>query len=300
MPIRHDVYNYQDVFPPVLATSLGMRSPRGVDIDATLFSAYSGAQGITQKIVPPGAFAAAIPGSSLFRVLPRTKLAAASATNSPSLTVKAHTAQFFVPGDTLSVPVPFTQVTFANSWVAGETLTITVGGRVFSYVVPNPAPVDNTALAADVASKIAKSAINGIVDAYSAGAVLTLVSANDVADAFTVAETSSAGTALPASGNLAAGGSVGTVQSVNYNPDTNTHTITLTGNAGTALPIGTPIGDPRYSPVDLGMMSPNVAINLSWEPNTHEACFTSLTVYKDRLPHWDGQLARLFREITLV
>jgi hypothetical protein len=300
MPIRKTTFNFAEFFPPVLATPHGLRSPRGVDLDPALVSQYAGAKGILQKIVPPGVFAAAIPGSTKFRPLPRTKLAAASVTSSPTLTVKKHTAQLFVPGDTLSIPVPFAQITFAAAWVAGETLTITVGGRTFNYVVPSPAPVDNTALVADVAAKLAKSAINGLVEAFASGSVLTLASLIDQTSPFTVAETSTAGTALPASGNLAQGGAIGTVLSVTYNPDTDVHTLTLAANAAIALPIGCPIGDVRYSPVGLGIMTPNTAIDLFWEENTMAACFTSCTVYRARLPYWDGQLAALFPEITLM
>ncbi|HEY9825112.1 MAG TPA: hypothetical protein V6D19_06670 [Stenomitos sp.] len=300
MGIRRQVYSYADNFPPVWATQLGVRSPRGVDLDPALFSAYAGADGMTQEICPPGAFAAAVPGSTKFRVLPRTRLTAASATNSPTLNVSKHTAQFFIAGDTLTVAGQSTTITLANAWVAGETLTITVEGRSWVYTVPNPAPASLTLLAADIAAKLRQSSLNDLVEVVPGVGILLLISLRDVAAAFTVAETSSSGTALPSSGNFAAGASLGTVQSVTYNPNTDTHQITLSGNAATALPIGTPVGDMRYSPAGLGLMSPGVAIDLLREPNTYQACFTAMSVYRDRLPYWDGQLSRLFPEITLV
>ncbi len=301
MPIRKTTYSYAEAFPPVLATQDGLRSPRGVDLDPALVSQYAGAKNILQKILPPGVFAAAVPGSTKYRALPRTKLRVASATNSPTLQVAKHTAQLFVAGDTLTACVPFAQITFAAAYLAGETVTISLKGRTFTYVVPTPAPANNDLLVADIATKLAKSALNGVVDAVaSAGGLLFLISSIDEATAFTVAETSTAGTALPASGNLAYGGAVGTVQSVTYNPDTDAHSITLTANAALALPVGMPVGDLRYSPANLGMMTPNTGLDLLWDENTYVACFTSATVYGPRLPYWDGQLKTLFPEITLL
>jgi hypothetical protein len=292
---------FADLFPLVLATSDGMRSPGGVDIDAALVSQYAGSRNILQKILPPATVAAAVPGSRKFRALPRTRLTASSLTSSAILNVTKHTAQFFVPGDALTACVPNAQITFAAAYLAGETVTISAAGRTFSYVVPTPAPVDNTALVADIAAKLAKSALNGIFEAFGNGAVLNLISVRDELSAFTVAETSTAGTALPATGTLAYGATaIGTVLSVNYNPDTDVHQITLTANAAVALGAGMPIGDMRYSPVDLGVMVPDTYVDLLNAPNTYVACFIACTLYKNRMPYWDGQLKVLFPEIKFV
>lgn len=295
MPIHHTIYNFSDLFPPVIATELGLRSPRSVELDPALVTGYVGAQGIAQKLVPPGAFAAFIPGSSKFRVLPRTRLTAAS--SSATLSVSKHTAQFFVPGDTLSVVAPFSKITLAGTWVAGDSITFTVDGKPWTYVV-GVAAITPTDIAADIALKIKKSLLNATIEAAASGTDVNLISLEDDTAAFTVAKTSTAGTALPAIGNLAYGPAIGTVQSVLYDPNTDIHQIVLTAVPVSAIPAGVPIGDLRYSPANEGMMTPNTCQDLMWANNTFVVCFTSLTVYGQRLPYWDGQLARLYPEIT--
>ncbi len=300
MPVTHYTYQYNGNFVPVLATALGLRSPRGCNLDPAYFSQSIGARGIVQKNLPPGTFAAAIPNSALCRALPRTQLVAASATNSPTLLVTPHTSQFFVPGDVLQITEPFLTATLAGTWLANDTLTISVEGRAWTYTVPTPAPASLTLLAADIAAKMPLSAISDLANAYSAAAVLTLLSGRDRPSAVAFTVVSTAGTISPASGTMALGAAIGTVSAVTVDPLNNVYSLTLAANAAAVIPVGASIGDLRFNPAGLGMMNPNVGLDLLWDNNTMQACFTAASVYGARLPHWDAQLARLFPEITLA
>lgn len=91
------------------------------------------------------------------------------------------------------------------------------------------------------------------------------------------------------------GTTIGTVQAI----DTTAGTITLTANAAAAIAIGDALVSVESGAVtDLYGMVLSV-INLT-EFSNDVACYTSCSVYGQRLPYWNAAIQAQFPEITLV
>lgn len=98
-----------------------------------------------------------------------------------------------------------------------------------------------------------------------------------------------------------AGTAVGTVSSVDHAANT----VTLTAAPGTAPGVGVVIGVATSRPVKasgdrLGLLTPNTVLDLSMRPNSQFGVFLSATVYRNRLPHIDAELERLYPELNFV
>ncbi|MGL5061395.1 MAG: hypothetical protein ACRC62_15585 [Microcoleus sp.] len=92
MPLLKTTENFGDTFPPVLATSEGMRSPAMIDIDTSFYDAT--------KTFPPGFFAGTTPVADKYRILPRTKITALPGSN--TLVVTPFTAGIFRVGEVIT------------------------------------------------------------------------------------------------------------------------------------------------------------------------------------------------------
>lgn len=126
--------------------------------------------------------------------------------------------------------------------------------------------------AADSATSVATISVPvGISGVFVAGDVIAIIAANGTS-----------------------GGALGTIASVNYT----TGVIALAANTATAVVGGTTVvGVVASKPV--GMISPNTAIDFTITAAPLYGAFTSASVVRARMPHWDAHLATSFPEITL-
>ncbi len=296
-------YSYVDDYPQVLARGEGLRSPRSFMIDRTKVASWAGVDNRIQRLLAPGIFMGSTADPGKVRPLPRTLLAAALVTSTTiTFAVSPKTARHFVAGDVLTALAPFAVLTLAGTWAAADTATVVIG-RSVATTAPSS---DKTAIAALIATNINNDPIlRTLVKAIASAATVTITSLNmrstyPISVSATVAGsgTLTIGGSLAA---LAAGAAVGTIASV----DPAAETITLSAAAATALPVGAPIGVATSSPMDAngegyGMLSPKNPVDLEWGTDDIYGLFIGATVYRDRLPYWDGQLAELFPIINLV
>jgi hypothetical protein len=292
----------ESLYPPVLARPDGLRSPRSRTIDPAYLASSVGADGITQRILPPGTFAATIAGSNKLRPLPRTKLTAAITTSSTELSVTPNTGRFFVENEGILVLAPYARADFASTWANADTATLTIGGQSVVFTNAAGTTLANIATAAAAAFNAAE-AFKGRVTIVAEAQYLHIY-ANDFSTLYSI----SAAESTVGTGTFALNGSVTTLQAATTvgtvdSVDAATDTITLASGAGVRLPAGMPIGAANASPADSngkgwGMISPNQPADLEWAANTDHGLFISGTVYEDRLPYWDGELMRLFPEIV--
>jgi hypothetical protein len=295
-------YSYTDDYPQVLARGEGLRSPRSFLIDRTKVASWAGVEGRIQRLVAPGIFMGATSDPGKVRPLPRTLLAAALvASTTTTFAVSPKTARHFVAGDILTALAPFAVITVTGTWAAADTAQVTIGGRATTATA---ADAVNANIAILIAAAInADPILNKMVKAIAAGATV-IIYALDMRSTYPISTAETAAGSLPITGSLtalAAGASVGAVVSV----DPLTETITLAAASATSLPVGVPIGVATCSPADAngegyGMLSPKNPVDLEWGTDDIYGLFIGATVYKDRLPYWDGELAALFPIINLV
>lgn len=311
MSLQYERYVFDDQaagFAPVLArdTDLDAAHRYGV-LDPAFVTAIVGeVRGTTQKILRPGYFAGTIPSSTKLRILPRTRLAAASATNAATLTVVD--ARPFVPGDVLSVIPPLASVAITSAsggWAANDTITVTINGfalvtTVVSGDIGGSLAATNTNLGVKIAAAINAHPYLTLLVSAAANAGTVSIWAKDFETNYTLtaADTGANGTATASASALAPNQSVGTIAAAGVNTATNV--ITLTGNASLALPITAPIGVAASSPVNLGLLSPTQPIDLLYRANQHYGLYTDAVLYRGRMPYLDTQLERLFPSLTYV
>lgn len=297
-------YSYTDDYPQVLARGEGLRSPRSFVIDRDFVASSAGADGRIQRVLAPGVFMGGTADPGKVRPLPRTLLAAPLvASTTTTFAVSPKTARHFVAGDVLTALAPFAILTLANTWASGDTAIVTVSGRAVTTVA---ASADKTAIAVLIAAAInTDSILKTMVKAIASGTTV-IIYALDMRSTYpiSVSATVAGSGTLAINGSataLAAGAAVGTIASV----DSLAETITLAAAAATSLPVGVPIGVMTCSPADAngegyGMLSPKNPVDLEWDTNDIYGLFIGATVYKERLPYWDGELAALFPIINLV
>jgi hypothetical protein len=304
--IEYDSAGYESV----LARMEGQRSPRLITLDPNFCTAAMGASGMAQKLIRPGYFAGSIPGSNKARILPRTLTTAAIASSGTSLAVKD--SQIFIVNDVIKTIAAAGSITIDSSsggWAAGDTITATIDGSAVTYTVvagdiggslaATNLNVANALLAAIRADYRTKPKVNGSAAAGSGTtAVLSLYSlAINQRPTLAAAETGTNATATASGSSFAAGGvTVGTITAV----DPIAKTITIGAGAAVAVAAGVPVGVPESRPEGLGMIQPTQPIDLIRNVNQNYGLFTSASVYGQRLPYWDGELAALFPEITFA
>lgn len=96
MPISQQITTFGDSFQSVLANGFALRSPRGVDIATSLYTAA------TQRIFPPGMFVSLHTGGK-YRLLPRARTTALASTGQAIVVVNPLLAGVFIVGDVLNV-----------------------------------------------------------------------------------------------------------------------------------------------------------------------------------------------------
>jgi len=310
MPILHTVYNFdENGFVSVLARGDDLSAPRYTAIDPTFSTGRTGENLKFQQLYRPGYMAGSIPGSTKSRILPRTFAAADLALNATALTVRD--ASIFRTADVLSIIAPSARVNVASSttgWAISDTITVTLDGQAIIYTIVaadigGSLTATNQAVALKVAAAIKAnpfftSRVDTLVVAgtgTSFDIVLLASSSLRVLFSLSAAKVGANGTVTASGATFAPLTAIGTISAVN--PLTNVLTISA---AAISVPVRLPIGVATSLPDDLGMLSPNMPIDLLYRSSDNWALYTDATVYRSRLPYWDGQLAALFPEITLV
>jgi hypothetical protein len=312
--VLHTFYNFNEADSiSVLARGTHLSAPRYTAIDPAYETGKIGENQKLQKIFRPGYFAGSIPGSKKTRILPRTYAAADLAVNGTSLIVKD--ASIFIPGDALSVTAPSARVNIASAttgWAVADTITVTIAGQAVTYTVvaddiKGSLTLTNQAIALKVIAAIkANPYLGNRVDGFSVSGsgtsfdVVLLAADGGSPFTLTAADTGTNGTVTAATAAFAPNTAIAAISAVNGL----TNVLTIAASA-VSIPNGTPIGVASSIPFDstgvpLGMLSPNMPIDLLYRSSDNWALYDNAPVYKSRLPYWDGQLASLFPKITLV
>lgn len=316
--VRHTLYQYDSSPTGYVSVLAGMcaEAARYAMIDASYFTGKTGEDGRLIKIARPGIFAGSISGSTKVRPLPRSYANGAIAASATSLIVDD--ASPFVANDVISILPPNARVSVTSTsggWVADDTATVTIAGKsIVCTVVSGDVGGSLTATNTNVANKIRAAIaadpylypkVDTAIVAGNTPLMEILIWSKNFADTYTlaVADTATNGTLAIVGGGsaLSTGGTaVGTVSAVNA--ATNTLTIS---SASVSVPDNVPVGVATSTPYDasgipLGMLSPTQPLDLLYRESQNYALFHEAFVYRDILPYWDGQIARLFPEIQLV
>jgi hypothetical protein len=246
--------------------------------------------------VPEGSFIAHVggaAGSYDARFLPRTRLNAATATNSPTISLKTPCSQFKV-GDVLYAKHSFARIKFIGTFATGDVITARIAGVTYSATVG--ATQTGAGAAADFATANAAALLTaGITFAQVGSTAVATIYANDSYDVYfatsgaagqVVVETTEAGYL---GDNLTP---LGTILAIGAeNATTGVRSVTLAANAAQALPINTIVG---VNVVDVLGLYPD-PVDLTNEPVRHFAVISEIAgIYQNNLPYIDLQLKRLF------
>ena len=279
----------------ILASDAGLLSRRALTIDPDKIQ--TGPNG--EKVIRPGLVLYKIAGATLHRVGLRTTLAAAAtASSTTSLTLaefgkiyQSKAAQYFAPGDVLKVLRPYGTITLALTWDTDDTVTVVVAGRSVTYT---PGSATLATAATNLAAAInANPAHSELVTAIAAGAVVYLFSKTRDAYSLSVSETTTGdGTATASGATLVGNVTIGTIDTAGVNVTAGT--VTLAAASAVTLPIGAPIGV-EGEPWGLIFNAHNAA-----KFDNDIAGFNGAAVYGDRLPYWDGDIAKALNQIYFV
>lgn len=270
---------------PILFGSNAMRTPfsvavKGVDISDSANN---------RKLIPEGAFIVDIGGT--VRFLPRTRLHAASATNSAVLTLKAPHFAFKV-GDVVRAVAGYAHVDVTGTPTTGAVLTLRIDNVNYSVTTT----ASETTLAS-IATLLAGLTIPNVTLTAS-GSRVTVIAR----DSYSISAYSS---------NPAVGLDVvstepgyfgecvmplGTVLSIGAVDGNGNRPITLAGNAAYVLPANTPVGVTVNK--FLGIFPEQ--LDLTDNPVQHIAPFFHADgVYENNLPYVDNQIKRQLHGLNI-
>lgn len=247
-------------------------------------------------VAPEGSFVAHVGtnvGSLAARFLPRTRLAAATATNSPTVQIKYPNAQFKV-GDVLYAKHCHAKVKFIGTFQTGDVITARLGGVTYSATVG--ATQTGAGAAADFATANGSALLAANITYTQVGSTAVAhIYADDSYDIFF--STSGAGGQIVVEttetgylgNNLTP---LGTILAIsNENPTTKVRTVTLAANAAYALPAEAIVG---IDVAEVLGIYPD-PVDLTNEPVRQFAIISEIAgVYQNNLPYIDRQLKRLF------
>jgi hypothetical protein len=310
--MRYESYLYDDElsgFFSVLARATETTPTRYTRLNEAYATGSTGAIRKLVKTFAPGFFAGSGTSTSLVgnRILPRMTTRTATAANATSISFPVGTAGIFIPTDVLSIIAPSVRLTISSSgqgWSASasDTITVTVNGVAVTYTVVagdigGSLAATNTNVAAKVIGAIAANPYTSrLVSGLSVAGVIVFW-AKDFTSlySFTTSVSSANGTSTASAAVFAPNAAIGTISAVN----TVTDVVTISA-ASVSVPLGMPIGVAASSPENLGMLSPEVPIDLLYRESQNYALYLEGDVYGSRLPYMDGQLAALYPEIRLV
>ena len=315
MTMRYESYLYDDElsgFFPVLARATETTPTRYTRLNEAYATGSTGAIRKLVKTFAPGFFAGSGTSTSLVgnRILPRMTTRTATAASATSISFPVGTAGIFIPTDVLSIIAPSVRLTISSSssgWAASDTITITVNGVAVTYAVvagdiggslaATNTNVANKVIGAIAANPYASRLVSGLSVAGTSPAMVIVFWAKDFTSlySFTTSVSSTNGTSTASAAVFAPNAAIGTISAVN----TVTDVVTISA-ASVSVPLGMPIGVAASSPENLGMLSPELPIDLLYRESQNYALYLEGDVYGSRLPYMDGQLAALYPEIRLV
>lgn len=315
MTMRYESYLYDDElsgFFSVLARATETTPTRYTRLNEAYATGSTGAIRKLVKTFAPGFFAGSGTSTSLVgnRILPRMTTRTATAASATSISFPVGTAGIFIPTDVLSIIAPSVRLTISSSstgWAANDTITVTVNGVAVTYAVvagdiggslaATNTNVANKVIGAIAANPYASRLVSGLSVAGTSTAMVIVFWAKDFTSlySFTATTTASNGTSTASAAVFAPNAAIGTISAVN----TVTDVVTISA-ASVSVPLGMPIGVAASSPENLGMLSPELPIDLLYRESQNYALYLEGDVYGSRLPYMDGQLAALYPEIRLV
>jgi hypothetical protein len=246
-------------------------------------------------VAPEGSFIATTgtQGSLRARFLPRTRLAAATLTNSATIQLVAPCAQFKV-GDVLYAKHSYAKVKFIGTFATGDIITARIADVTYSATVGST-QTGAGALADFITANGAALLTAGITIAQISSTAAADVYATDSYDIY-FATNGAAGTVVVETTEAGYLGNnltpLGTILAIaNEDPTTFVRVVTLAANAAQALPVGTIVG---IDVVEVLGLYPD-PVDLTNEPVRHFAVISEVAgIYQNNLPYIDNQLKRLF------
>jgi len=252
-----------------------------------------------QRLVPEGMFIANVQMSSgnttgnATRCLPRTRLGAATATNSTSVTLNAPSFSFEV-GDVLYAQACYAEVVLQGTPTAGDIITIAINNIAYSVTVP-ASPTLASVAAAFVSANATQMFTDSQTTVTQRGITGSLLFYG--IDSYSIATNSTDGAlqgVVVSTEHSYLGDSIiplGTIASIASPNTAGQRVVTLSGNATQALPINTPVGL-KYNKI-LGIYSE--PLDFTMVPTEFIAPITNADgVYQNNLPYIDMQLKRMF------
>ena len=275
-------------------TDIWLEPPRGFQA-ATIDETFIQSDVNNNQLLPSGAALAGVHGSDFYRWLPRAHVDTEVSTS--DTVVGLDNAQPFVAGDTLAIIAPSAQINLALTWANSDTADITVDGQTVTHTVSGFTSL--TALAVAIADQInADPTLSRKVKALPEAQRIHLYALDFLSTYPIVVSEVTAGTGTidveDSPTNLQPNRSIGAVSIVSA--ASTTQSITLTANSALRLPIGMPIGDPAYKPFQ-GLNNSEHDLE---EGTGSISTVTEGATFASRMPYWDGQLASLFRRITVL
>lgn len=314
MTMRREVYVYDDElsgFLPVLARREALATRYAV-LDEAFATGQTGAIRKLVKYFAPGFFAGSIPGSAKARILPRMTTTAATAASGTTITFRAGTAGIFIPTDVLSVIAPSARITISGTWANNNTATATIGGQQVTSATISTAEITtgggaaaqgtnqivaNKLIAAINASPVLYKQVSALSVVSGATDVVIVIWAKDFSSTYTLTSTATGGTAVASGSVLAPNVTIGTIAANGVNATTDVVTISA---ASVSVPSGMPIGVATSLPDNLGLISPEMPIDLLYRESAVFGLYVDTDVYSGRMPYTDGQLTALYPQINYV
>lgn len=248
-----------------------------------------------KAVAPEGSFIATtgVSGSRVARFLPRTRLAAATATNSASVSLKSPCSQFKV-GDVLYAKHCYALVKFIGTFATGDTITARIAGVTYSATV-GATQTGAGAVADFITANAAALLAAGITIAQVSSTAAATIYANDSYDVF-FSTSGAAGQVVVSTTEAGFLGNnltpLGTILAIGAeNATTGVRVVTLAANAAQALPINSIVG---IDVAEVLGLYPD-PVDLTGEPKRDFAVISEIAgIYQNNLPYIDLQLKRLF------
>lgn len=278
---------------PILFGLHCMRTPfsvslKGVDVLPNLDS---------KKLVSEGSFIVDVNG--VIRFLPRTRLAAAAATNSANLTLKAPSYTFKV-GDVLKAQAGFGTLQFEGTVATGNTITVRIDGVNYTSTATGTQDTVGKLMTLWIADNTTALTTAGIVVTQrGADSPMATIAAKDSykVDVHSTGVGLSGRVLSTEAGYL--GNAVlplGTILSIATPNNAGERVVTLAANAAYALPANSPVG----VDVDKFLGIYNEQLDFTELPVEHLApIYHADGVYENNLPYCDLQIKRVLHGLNI-
>ena len=246
-------------------------------------------------VAPEGSFIAHVgtAGDYAARFLPRTRLNAATLTNSATISLKFPCSQFKV-GDVLSARHCFAQIKFTGTYATGDVIAARVAGVTY-FATVGATQTGAGALADFITANGAALLTAGVTITQIASGATADIYGNDSYPVYFQSSGSNSHIVLNTTDAGFLGNNLtplGTILAISTeNVTTKVRTVTLAANAAYAVPSGAIVG---IEVAEVLGLYPD-AVDLTGEPVRHFAVISEIAgIYQNNLPYIDLQLKRLF------